>query len=79
MDIENYTGLKRLFLEWWVVNAYKMSDLRRVTCENGTEKKFSYEDFEKISGISISTYDSDVNEYKNLRYTDLVNRGYISY
>ena len=67
--------IKNLFLHYWKKDKYTVAQVRSVTKEVGTTKKFSYEEFYSLTGITVEEYDANVEKYENLVCSDLIEMG----
>ena len=67
--------IKNLFLHYWKKGKYTVAQVRSVTREVGTTKKFSYEEFYSLTGITVEEYDENVEKYENLVCSDLIEMG----
>ena len=67
--------IKKLFLHYWKKDKYTVAQVRSVTREVGTTKKFSYEEFYSLTGITVEEYDANVEKYENLVCSDLIEMG----
>lgn len=69
--------LKEIYKIGWERDAYTCSNLRGKTTESGNNNtRFSYSEFKEMSGITVNEYDSDIEKYQDMRYSDFVEGGY---
>lgn len=72
-------SLKDIYRKGWLNNAYTVKSLADRTNELGnTTKRFSYVEFEEMTGFSYEWYLSHSEEVNTLRRNDLVELGYLS-
>ena len=65
------TTWKNNLAKLWSWGKYTVVNMRTMTCEEGTSKKFSYVEFGEVVGISVDTYDSNVEYFEDMRYDDM--------
>ena len=65
------TSFKNGLYKLYTWGHYTIAQMRMMTCENGTNKKFSYDEFYNVVGITVEEYDNNVDIYKDMRYEDV--------
>ena len=62
---------KTCLVKLYTWNHYTLAQMRSITTENGTNKKFSYDEFYDVVGITVEEYDANVDYFKNMKYEDM--------
>lgn len=65
------SNFKEQLKKYWTRGYYTVAQMRSVTTCNGTSKKFSYDEFYEVIGITVAEYDNNVDVYKDMKYKDI--------
>ena len=64
--------IKQCVIYYYNLNYYTIDMMRNVTREEGGKKKFSYDEFYEIIGITVDYYDTNVDAFKDMKHDDMV-------
>lgn len=65
------TGSLLVVYNYWFKNYYYVKQIREKTTELGSKKRFSYEQFIEMTGITVDEYDANVDLYADMKYEDI--------
>lgn len=72
------SAIKNIFIHYWKKDMYTMSQIRSVTREAATSKKFNYNEFYENTGVTVEEYDANMDKFKDMVCSDLINQRYLT-